>query len=542
MKVLRFIWIVSLLTIYIFTIIPQSAVPLAYAEPTFQNGCGIVANPEDIGFPLDTDEFTLIQPFARPNGRFDGKLHSGEDWISTNGTTFGQPVHAIANGRVTYSNPEGWGLDKGVVILQHTLADGTSFFSVYGHMEEVGDISFVEYGTCVEKGTVVGAIGSPRPAPHLHFEIRSFLGNAPGPGYWSVDPRLRGWFYPSQFIINWQVWLSEAHAWHRPLIDSAGPALEPIIRNDNVMIFIDDKWLRAYNNAGRIWQYRLADSISPIGLVPVDDEQMIIASVDGRLQYWHQFGGYVSEWNPNIGELARAPIVFGDYLFIQNIEDELYIYQGTNLVRHYAEIPAIMDVAQTDDLLAIATEQPQLMLFDAESNLIERRDINLATNVTPALDGGIYLRNQGTLEHVASDGSSAVLVEDLSVNRSDRVMFVASNDNLIFWGINGRNRLMSINPMGEILWETDIEITGQQILNAKVIQANACTLALADKRGRIISFDLETGAELGGLNIWGTNRNQIWLGATPEDNTLRVFLGDQLSGFYMSTLSGRACS
>ena len=35
--------------------------------------------------------------------RFDGKLHSGEDWINASGSTFGQPVYAIANGRVTYS-------------------------------------------------------------------------------------------------------------------------------------------------------------------------------------------------------------------------------------------------------------------------------------------------------------------------------------------------------------------------------------------------------------------------------------------------------
>ena len=511
------------------------------ASPPSQNGCGIITNPADIGFPLNLDEFSLIQPFARPNGRFDGKLHAGEDWINSAGSTFGQPIHAIASGRVTYSDPEGWGLDKGVVILQHSLPDGTFFFSLYGHMEEVDDITFVDYGTCVQKGDVVGAIGSPRPAPHLHFEIRNFSGNAPGPGYWSVDPRLRGWFYPSQFIVNWQAWLSPAHEWHRSLFDLTGPVVPPVMRDDGVMLFIDDQWLRAYNNEGRLWQYRLADSITPIGLVKFDAEQIIIASADGRLQYWHQFGGFINEWHPNIGELDQAPLLFGDFTFIRNTEDELYIYQGTSLVRQYADIPRLVDVAQTDNLLAIVTEKPQLMLFAPDGSLLQRHAIELATNVTPAPDGGLYLRNQGVLEYVDTQGNRTALLGGLSVNRSDRALFVADNGNVIMWGINGRNRLMALNPHGEILWETDIEVIDQQILNAEVIQANTCTLVLADKRGRVITFDLATGTQLGSTLVWGTNRNQVWMGTYPTDDTLRVYIGDQLTGFNLPILTGRAC-
>jgi hypothetical protein len=522
--------------------------PLPYpsqANPvSWQNPCGVIDEPQDIGFPLDPQKFSLIQPFARPNGRFEGQLHAGEDWIHTGGETYGQAVRAIAPGRVSFSDPEAWGLDKGVLILQHQLADGSTFYSLYGHMEEVNEISFAANGTCVNKGDVVGAIGSPRPAPHLHFEIRNFGGNFPGPGYWEVDPRTRGWQHPRQFILNWQAWLSPSHVWHRTLLDPTGPRLPNITRADGIILMLDDKYLRAYSNAGRLWEFRLADSLTPVGFVPVDDTQLIIASADGRLQYWNPYGGYLTEWNPTIGPLDQAPVSFGELLFVRNTANELYVYRGRDLVGHYVDTPPFVSVAQTHEMLAIITEKPELILFDTNGEVIQRHVVNLASDVIATPEGIMYLRDQGSFERVDSQGRRTVLLDELSVNRSDRAMLIGSDGHIIMWGINGRERLMAVTPAGEIVWAVDVTLppNDSPILNARLVQANACTLALADRRGRLMSFDLATGQPLGGVSLWGLPQNQVWLGAFPGDEILKIHVGDMLAGFDTRILSGRACS
>ena len=70
---------------------------------------------------------------------------------------------------MTYAQPNGWGADKGAVIVQHTFRDGRRILSFYGHL----DPPSVELrtGQCTERGDLVGAIGDPRSPPHLHFEI-----------------------------------------------------------------------------------------------------------------------------------------------------------------------------------------------------------------------------------------------------------------------------------------------------------------------------------------------------------------------------------
>ncbi|MBN1963397.1 MAG: M23 family metallopeptidase, partial [Anaerolineae bacterium] len=146
--------------------------------------------------------------YGLPSTRFDARYHAGDDWYGARGQTYGQPVQAIARGRVTYSAPWGWGRDKGVVIIEHAMPDGSTWYSLYGHMEEVGGVTFPALYSCVELGQVIGAVGHPRPAPHLHLEIRNFWPDTPGPGYYPVDPAVAGWTDPSRFIAEWRARLS----------------------------------------------------------------------------------------------------------------------------------------------------------------------------------------------------------------------------------------------------------------------------------------------------------------------------------------------
>ena len=108
------------------------------AEPQPQDNalCGIV---DTLDFPLDPPEALTVsyggQGFGRFRSRYD-QYHAGEDWQLLRGrANLGVPVYAIGHGRVTYAHPNGWGRDKGVIIIRHTFADGSTVLSFYGHME-----------------------------------------------------------------------------------------------------------------------------------------------------------------------------------------------------------------------------------------------------------------------------------------------------------------------------------------------------------------------------------------------------------------------
>jgi len=124
--------------------------------------------------------------------------HLGEDWNKNTGgnTDCGEPVFSIANGEITYAadGGPGWG---NVIIVTHTLPDGTRVQSLYGHLQEISK----REGE-VKKREQIGLIGNAngRYLCHLHLELRqenSRDWNRPGGGY-SSDRK--GWLDPSDFI------------------------------------------------------------------------------------------------------------------------------------------------------------------------------------------------------------------------------------------------------------------------------------------------------------------------------------------------------
>lgn len=58
------------------------------------------------------------------------------------------------------------------VVLEHIAEDGSTFYTLYGHMRQ-GSIQ-VNVGDEIEKGRVLGIMGSTgnSTGPHLHFEVR----------------------------------------------------------------------------------------------------------------------------------------------------------------------------------------------------------------------------------------------------------------------------------------------------------------------------------------------------------------------------------
>lgn len=144
---------------------------------------------------------------------YAGAYHAGEDWARS-GTVADQPVYAIGNGvvRSVSSNYPG-----GVVIIEHRLANGEIWYSMYGHVN-----SKVSVGQSVSRRQQIATIFYQYNNSHLHFEVRNFhirnevngaqsacsnhRNYPPGPGYWPrcgaafARPLTKGWVNPSQFI------------------------------------------------------------------------------------------------------------------------------------------------------------------------------------------------------------------------------------------------------------------------------------------------------------------------------------------------------
>ena len=185
------------------------------ATPFPQRGapCGVI---DLLDFPVGAPNgFGFVAPWTVGSiiAGYSG-LHAGEDWVSTEGRSLGQPVDSIGHGRVLYAQPHGWGIDLGTVIVRHTFADGKTILSFYGHLDP--DSVMVKTGDCVKRGDQIGRIGNPRGRPHLHFEIRHHMPGRPGPGYWPTDPLLAGWEEPTDYIWANRIRTAPGVKWMRP--------------------------------------------------------------------------------------------------------------------------------------------------------------------------------------------------------------------------------------------------------------------------------------------------------------------------------------
>jgi murein DD-endopeptidase MepM/ murein hydrolase activator NlpD len=171
--------------------IPDSEPPKIAAQP---KGTDIA--------PADGFDF----PVGPPDGKryynaqgFGENLHLGDDWNGIGGgdTDMGDPVFAIASGKVKFAadNGAGWG---NVVLIQHnigTLTEPKFVESLYAHLDTMIAIP----GQTVQRGQQIGTIGDAHGAyaAHLHFEIRDDTLLPIGGGY---SEETAGYLDPTLFI------------------------------------------------------------------------------------------------------------------------------------------------------------------------------------------------------------------------------------------------------------------------------------------------------------------------------------------------------
>jgi murein DD-endopeptidase MepM/ murein hydrolase activator NlpD len=146
-------------------------------------------------FPLGSENGAMTynaQPFTKNH-------HLGDDLNGIGGenSDLGNPIYAIADGRVLLARDGGPGWGHVVIVLHAYIDNGERKYvqSYYGHVGEM----LVHAREDVRRGQQIATVGTGdgRYFAHLHLEMREFIAPFIGPGY-RADTR--GWLNPTAFI------------------------------------------------------------------------------------------------------------------------------------------------------------------------------------------------------------------------------------------------------------------------------------------------------------------------------------------------------
>ena len=146
-------------------------------------------------FPIGSEHGALTynaQPFTE-------NRHLGDDLNGIGGenSDLGDPVFAVADGRVIFAGEGGPGWGNIVIVLHAYDENGARKYvqSYYAHLETI----LVRPQQNVRRGEQIATVGNAngRYFAHLHFEMREFITPFIGAGY---REDTRGWINPSEFI------------------------------------------------------------------------------------------------------------------------------------------------------------------------------------------------------------------------------------------------------------------------------------------------------------------------------------------------------
>jgi hypothetical protein len=148
-------------------------------------------------FPLGSEHGAL----AYNAQRFTENHHLGDDLNGIGGenSDLGDPIYAVADGRVLLARDAGSGWGNVIIVLHAIEENGARRYvqSYYGHCDEI----LVDAGNDVRRGQQIATVGTANGQyfAHLHFEMREFVTPFIGPGY---REKTAGWLNPSDFIAQ----------------------------------------------------------------------------------------------------------------------------------------------------------------------------------------------------------------------------------------------------------------------------------------------------------------------------------------------------
>lgn len=476
---------------------------------------------DSVRFPVDPGTFAVMQSFGVPSTRHQGRYHTGEDYYGGRGVSAGMRVQAIANGRVTYSAPNGWGRDGGVIIIEHTFPDGTVLYSEYGHITEGDGVTFPPVLSCVTTGMVIAVVGDIRPAPHLHFEIKTNNPDRPGAGYSWAYPTADGYRRPSKTILNWELWLNPAHAWHADLGDETAPLSPPVLLSDESLIYLDGDRVSLLTSDGRIlWRVNLDQPA--VAVVPQGFGAAVIFS-DGSVRLLTPDGTWSGE-NWQIG--------FGvDQLVLDQPEQNRIVLRTNQNVllivdraawswlTPISDVPRVSRAAASADLISVITETNEMRVYRFDGTLIDAAFLREPGALYAVSDRFFALTVGGFWQIDAAGEWSLPLVDVLSGGESAAIsigdnLYLFDGYTLHAYGLDGVER-----------WRVDLPgISGEtRLINTGDF------LILTSSYGNIAAVRAADGAFCNGARMFGDLRSNVWsdLG---DDEILRVYVADQIVG------------
>lgn len=497
--------------------------------------CGVA---DVVNMPVDTGVFTLAQDYGVASPRHQGRYHTGEDWHIGPGQSPGQPVRAIAAGRVTYASPIGWGRDGGVIIIEHTLPGGEIVYSQYGHIAESETATFPARLACVRAGDVIATIGDARPAPHLHFEIRVNQPDIPGPGYTRANPFDLGWRRPSQFVANRQAYAHPAHGWHYE--GESALSAPPLVLNDASMMALDGDVLRGITYDGRVlWRVRLereAVEIAGYQAAPY------LVYTDGGITRIDYQGGAEARWSLDFAPVG-PPVMIGDAPVYPTADGALVALtpERDAIVWRADGIPAPRRAYAADDLIGLVTADSRRIVFvSTGGDFVGEASLRDGASMATASNGDLLVYTAGGLWTVDASGVWALALPDVApadaIPAGGGSAAVTTGDDGTFYLTDGES-LYAYDGAGVRLWQTRLPLPLDGMTTLEILFG---AVLLVTSRGHIVVADQGSGQICGFTQIYNDDRAEPWFDLA-GDGVLRVAGVGQVIGLDWLRFAG-ACT
>ncbi|GAB4556263.1 MAG: hypothetical protein OHK0023_28390 [Anaerolineae bacterium] len=501
--------------------------PTLFIQGQADRDCGVI---EGIDYPIDGISIEH-DDFGMYRGGYGG-YHSGIDMAFER---YGEPIRAAARGRVTFSDTAGWGDEKGVVVIEHTLPDRTSVFSLYGHMEETPSYRFPSVGECIERGEIIGVVGAPKSsAKHLHYEIRTMRASTGGPGYWDTDPLSGGWLHPIEFTEQWRLRLSPA--FQGILTASSVPVAAPLWAADGSAILATQTQIESRivaNNGLSIrapqWVLRVEGMI---GIAPLTDGRIIGSTINGQV-YVFDKDRFAASWRAD-RPLRTPPLRVGNSIvFLDSDNRALSVVPETGAVLWQTEPlgKRIEHHAVSGDLLAVATERDgsyEIVVLNPAGQIVYAG--RAPAPIMPSPLGGGFLIMVSTQVSLLSPSAvlTPLLDTGIGLARSAQVAVDPIGSVYIYPGYG--QEIYAFAPGGGLRWRS--RLPSVPVIPPKLAVGDGCLLYVLTADGSLLAFRATDGALSGLASLYGGGRRR-----QESARVLTILPGEQVifSAGYLST-------
>jgi outer membrane protein assembly factor BamB len=293
----------------------------------------------------------------------------------------------------------------------------------------------------------------------LHFEIRRIFPDDPGPGYWSVDPRLAGWEPPSEYIWDNRLGTSPGVKWTRPLT-STGSMLAGLLISDTIAVVDHVELLALDANTGEVhWTRPVSDTVRQ-AVVSADGATIYLTTISNTLQAIDARGDL--RWQvPFMPTIQSILIPSADGGVIAHDGRDLigFSLSGDRLWRH-ENLPLPIDWLsdQGDQLFTVGGDQPALYRLDRSGQL--QHTAALAGRLAASADH-LFVYAPTALYRLSETPELLKLLDRTGYMHGSVIAMPDGGVMIAHNGVDGR-RLIALRPDGTLRWDRSIQqLTGE---------------------------------------------------------------------------------